>query len=131
RSAPRRPRAVGTRPALGEPQEVLLPPMPEAYWAGERHARAPRHMTPDLAELVGYFMGDGSLHSRGIRLCVANDDFDVVERLRQLGKEGFGLASHVAPKRGDTEGAFHSVRLTGGWEAGGVANAGPAEGHTG
>ena len=49
-------------------------------------ARAPRAMTPELAELVGYFMGDGSLHSRGIRLCVADGDFDVVERLELLGQ---------------------------------------------
>jgi hypothetical protein len=27
-------------------------------------------MNADLAELVGYFMGDGSLHSRGLRFCV-------------------------------------------------------------
>ena len=34
--------------------------------------------TPELAELVGYFMGDGSLHAKGIRLCVADTDLDVV-----------------------------------------------------
>src|SRR5207249_4838086 len=51
---------------VGEPQEVRLPPLSEAYWTGEHHARAPRRMTSELAELVGYFMGDGSLHSRGI-----------------------------------------------------------------
>ena len=41
-------------------------------------------MTAALAELVGYFMGDGSLHSRGLRFCVAETDFDVVERLEML-----------------------------------------------
>ena len=29
-----------------------------------------RAMSPQLAELVGYFMGDGSLHAGGLRLCV-------------------------------------------------------------
>src|SRR5262249_20285219 len=59
------------------------------------------------------------------------DDFDVVERLRQLGKECFGLASHVATKRGYTEVAFHSVRLTEWWEACSFAKREPMEGHSG
>ena len=71
---------------VGEPQEVPLPPLAEAYWTGERHLSAPRQMTPELAELIGYFMGDGSLHSRGLRFCVADSDFDVVERLQLLSK---------------------------------------------
>jgi ribonucleoside-diphosphate reductase alpha chain len=116
---------------VGGPQEVRLPPLSEAYWTGEHHARAPRRMTPDLAELVGYFMGDGSLHSRGIRLCVAKDDFDVVERLVQLGKECFGLQAHVIARVGYSEVAFHSVRLTEWWEACGFAKREPADGHSG
>ena len=35
-----------------------------------RDTRVPRVMSPELAELVGYFMGDGSLHAKGLRLCV-------------------------------------------------------------
>jgi len=31
---------------VGEPRTVELPPLGEAYWAGERHARAPRQMSP-------------------------------------------------------------------------------------
>ncbi len=116
---------------VGEPQVVTLPPLPEAYWTGEWEAQAPREVTPELAELVGYFMGDGSLHSRGIRLCVASGDFDVVERLSQLGKECFGLQAHFSQKKGYTEVAFHSVRLTEWWEACGFAKRLPHEGHTG
>ena len=33
---------------IGEPQEVRLPPLPEAYWTGEHHAEAPPRMTPEL-----------------------------------------------------------------------------------
>jgi ribonucleoside-diphosphate reductase alpha chain len=116
---------------VGSPQEVALPPLPEAYWTGERHASAPRVMTPELAELIGYFMGDGSLHSRGIRLCVAEGDVDVVERLSLLGKECFGLEAHVAPMKGYSEAAFHSVRLTEWWEACRLAKRRPHPGHTG
>jgi ribonucleoside-diphosphate reductase alpha chain len=116
---------------IGEPQPVRLPLLPEAHWAGEWEAEAPREVTPELAELVGYFMGDGSLHSRGIRLCVADGDFDVVERLSHLGKECFGLQAHVAQKQGYTEVAFHSVRLTEWWEACGFAKRRPSQGHSG
>ena len=63
-------------------------------------------MTPELAELVGYFMGDGSLHARGLRFCVAEADFDVVERLEQLGKEVFGLGRH-----GHSEAGLHRGRV--------------------
>ncbi|MEX2256356.1 MAG: vitamin B12-dependent ribonucleotide reductase, partial [Acidimicrobiia bacterium] len=116
---------------VGSPQPVALPPLPEAYWTGERHASAPRAMTAELAELIGYFMGDGSLHSRGIRLCVADGDFDVIERLAMLGKECFGLEAHVTPKQGYAEVAFHSVRLTQWWEACGLAKHKPHEDHRG
>jgi len=116
---------------VGEPQQVPLPPLPEAYWTGEHHLEAPRTVTPELAELVGYFMGDGSLHSRGLRFCVAQSDFDVVERLEQLGKEVFGVGASVTPKPGYTEVAFSSVRVTLWWEACGFAKHLPNKGHTG
>ncbi len=116
---------------VGESQEVRLPPLPEAYWTGEHHAHAPRRMTPELAELVGYFMGDGSLHSGGIRLCVTEGDLDVIDRLEQLGKECFGLSAHVAPSGGDVDVAFHSVRLVEWWGACGFAKRRPSEGHSG
>jgi ribonucleoside-diphosphate reductase alpha chain len=65
---------------IGEPREVPLPPLAEAYWTSDHRTFVPRYMTPELAELVGYFMGDGSLHSKGIRMCVANQDPDVVDK---------------------------------------------------
>ncbi|MFP4513645.1 MAG: LAGLIDADG family homing endonuclease, partial [Acidimicrobiales bacterium] len=76
-------------------------------------------------------MGDGSLHSRGLRLCVAADDFDVVDHLERLGKELFGIEARTAPKQGYTEVAFHSVRLVEWWEACGFAKHAPHEGHSG
>ncbi|HVL99845.1 MAG TPA: vitamin B12-dependent ribonucleotide reductase [Egibacteraceae bacterium] len=131
---------------VGWPQRVPLPPLAEASgrgraagspgggdldWTGEHHAEVPRTMTPELAEFVGYFMGDGSLHSRGVRLCVAAEDFDVIEHLSQLGKELFNLEAHVSQQTGYTEVAFHSVRLVHWWEACGFAKHSPADGHVG
>lgn len=116
---------------IGVPQEVALPPMPEAYWTSEHGVEAPRRMSAELAELVGYFMGDGSLHSRGLRFCVADGDFDVVERLGQLGKELFGIQATVSGRTGYTEVALNSVRLVQWWEACGFAKERPTEGHSG
>ncbi len=116
---------------IGEPRTVALPPLPEAYWTSDHTTIVPRKMSPELAEFVGYFMGDGSLHSRGIRMAVAAEDFDVVERLRSLGKGLFGLEAHVSDRKGYTEVAFHSVRLTLWWEAVGFAKHTPVEGHRG
>ncbi|HZU80361.1 MAG TPA: LAGLIDADG family homing endonuclease, partial [Acidimicrobiales bacterium] len=114
---------------VGEAQSVPLPPLPEAFWTGEHHGAATRTMTPGLAELVGYFMGQGSLQSGGLRFCVRAGDFDVVERIVQLGKEAFGLLGQVTPKKGYDEVRFDSVRLALWWEACGLAHQPPSESH--
>jgi ribonucleoside-diphosphate reductase alpha chain len=116
---------------VGEPQTVPLPPLPDAHWTRELGVRVPRVMTSELAEFLGYFMGDGSLHSKGIRLCVAERDFDVAEHLALLGKELFGLEAQLTARQGYAELAFHSVRLTLWWEACGFAKHLPNENHTG
>ena len=63
---------------VGEPQRVDLPPLGELYWTADFRTRVPRQLNAELAELVGYFMGDGSLHAKGLRFCVFNEDQDVV-----------------------------------------------------
>ena len=116
---------------VGEPQEVLLPLLAEAHWTRDIYVRVPRVLTAELAELVGYFMGDGSLHAKGLRFCVSIEDIDVVNHLLLLGKELFGLEAAVSLKPGYTEVAFHSVRLAMWWEACGFAKHVPHEGHSG
>jgi ribonucleoside-diphosphate reductase alpha chain len=123
------PLALGS--LLGEPQDVALPPLAEAYWTGEHHVQVPRHMTAALAEIVGYFMGDGSLHSRGLRFCVANTDFDVIERFQMLAKECFGIPVKVTPQKGYAEVRIDSVRLALWWEACGFTKRPPTEGRAG
>ena len=116
---------------MGKPQEVALPPLADAYWTGEHHVRVPRRVTAELAEIIGYFMGDGSLHSRGLRFCVADTDFDVLERLQLLSKECFGIPLKVTPKKGYAEARIDSVRLALWWEACGFTKRPPTEGHVG
>ena len=116
---------------IGEPRQVALPPLGEMYWTGDFTTKVPRTVTAELAEFVGYFMGDGSLHSKGLRLCVTGGDFDVVERLSLLGKGLFNLEAHVTERKGYMEVAFHSVPLVMWWEACGFAKKAPTENHVG
>jgi ribonucleoside-diphosphate reductase alpha chain len=112
---------------IGEPADVVLPPLPEAYWSGEHHADVTRTMTPALAELVGYFMGNGSLHSRGLRFRVSAGDDDVVEWISYLGKAALGLQADVVRKDDHTVVRFDSVRLALWWEACGFAKYPPVD----
>ena len=119
------------RTLVGEPRQVPLPVLDQAYYAGDRHVRVPDVVTPELAELVGYFMGDGSLHAKGIRLCVANSDLDVAERLGVLAKDLFGIEPGVTPQEGYRELALQSVRLARWWQAAGFAKGLPNTDHSG
>lgn len=116
---------------VGEPQTATLPPLGEMHWTGNFSTRVPETVNPELAEFVGYFMGDGSLHAKGLRLAVAQDDFDVIERLSSLGKSLFGLEAHTSACTEYVEVAFHSVALALWWQAAGFAKHAPREGHSG
>jgi ribonucleoside-diphosphate reductase alpha chain len=116
---------------VGKPRLVPLPVLDQAYYAGDRQVRVPDAVTPELAELVGYFMGDGSLHAKGIRLCVADTDLDVASRLAVLAKELFGLEPAVRAQEGYQELTLSSVRLVRWWQAAGFAKGLPHEDHSG
>jgi ribonucleotide reductase alpha subunit len=116
---------------VGTPNAVTLPPLGEEYWTGDYTTTVPRTMTPQLAEFVGYFMGDGSLHSKGLRRCVARDDQDVLDHLVRSAKELFNLDAHLTNKGGYIEVAIHSVPLVMWWEACGFAKHSPGAEHAG
>jgi ribonucleoside-diphosphate reductase alpha chain len=120
-----------TRTLVGEPRHVPLPVLDQAYYAGDRHVRVPDMVTPELAELVGYFMGDGSLHAKEIRLCVADTDLDVAGHLSVVAKELFGLEPVITPQEGYQELTLSSVRLARWWQAAGFAKSLPDSEHSG
>jgi ribonucleoside-diphosphate reductase alpha chain len=115
----------------GGPRRVPLPVLDQAYYTGDHGLRIPDAVTPELAEIVGYFMGDGSLHAKGIRLCVTDSDLDVVERLSVIAKELFGLTPTVTPQEGYREVTLQSVRLARWWQAAGFAKELPRPDHVG
>ncbi|HEX8464317.1 MAG TPA: HNH endonuclease, partial [Abditibacterium sp.] len=116
---------------IGNAQAVNLPPLGELHWNGEWNTKVPAQMSPELAELVGYFMGDGSLHAKGLRFCVAQGDLDVAERIEKLALELFGLKSHRTAQTGYLEVAVHSVSLALWWDAAGFAKSKPSVEHVG
>ena len=116
---------------VGAARRVPLPVLDQAYYAGDRSLVVPDAMDADLAELVGYFMGDGSLHAKSIRLRVADTDLEVVGRLSVLAKGLFGLEPAITQQQGYLEVALQSVRLARWWEAAGFAKSLPAEDHVG
>ncbi|HEX5494398.1 MAG TPA: LAGLIDADG family homing endonuclease, partial [Mycobacteriales bacterium] len=116
---------------VGEPRQVPLPVLDQAYYSGDRTLYVPDTVDADVAELVGYFMGAGSLHAKGIRFRVASEDADVVERLRILGKSSFGVEPVVRQQQGHQEVTFQSVRLARWWQAAGFAKMLPRSGHAG
>src|SRR6202165_304082 len=115
----------------GTPNTVTLPPLSEAYWTGDYTTKVPRTMSAQLAELLGYFMGDGSLHSKGLRFCVTQQDKDLVEHLRCQIKELFNLDVAVSQQTGYTEVAAHSVPLVQWWEACRFTKLAPHKSHAG
>ena len=119
------------RTLVGEPRRVPLPVLDQAYYAGDRRLVVPDSVDTELAELVGYFIGDGSLHAKGIRLCVADADLDVVERIRILSKSLFGLEPVVTQASGYQEVTLQSVRLARWWQAAGFAKDLPGADHCG
>ena len=116
---------------VGEPRRVPMPVLAEAYYTSDRNVRVPDFMTEELAELVGYFMGDGSLQSSGIDLCVADTDLDVVERLSIVAKGLFHLETVERQRKGYRQVTLQSVRLARWWRAAGFAKRLPNADHSG
>jgi ribonucleoside-diphosphate reductase alpha chain len=110
----------------GRPQPVNLPPLGEEHWTADFTTTAPTSLSTDVAEFVGYFMGDGTLHAKGLRLSVATEDGDVRDRLVDLARTLFNIEASVTEKNGYTEINVHSVPLAMWWQACGFAKHHPA-----
>ena len=116
---------------VGDARRVALPVLDQAYYTGDRDIQVPDSVDAALSELIGYFMGDGSLHAKGIRLCVADTDPDVVDRIRVLSKELFALEPVVTQQQRYQEVTLQSVRLARWWAAAGFAKLLPGVDHSG
>ncbi|HSA51897.1 MAG TPA: LAGLIDADG family homing endonuclease [Yinghuangia sp.] len=116
---------------VGAPRQVPMPVLGQAYYTGDWAVRVPETFTTELAELVGYFMGDGSLHSKGLRFCVAAEDTDVLRLIESSVFRLFGITPKVRSLPGYHEVSVHSTRLVAWWSAAGLGKKSPRAGHSG
>ena len=92
---------------FGNPQTVWLPKLPALHCNNNEKTKVPEVLTEELAEFLGLFCGDGSLHSRGVRIAVTNEDPDLMVYISELGKELFGVKGDIRPKQNGN----HSVSV--------------------
>jgi ribonucleotide reductase alpha subunit len=115
---------------IGEPRAISLSQLPDLYKSAKL-AVVPPILTPELAEIVGYFMGDGSLHEKGLRFAVSKDDSDVRDHLVSKLHELFGVETKVDEQDGCWSVHINSVPAREWWEANGFAKNKPSEAHVG
>jgi len=66
------------------------------YHNTDEDLELPDEMSPELAEFLGYFMGDGYVHDEvGVKLVVGSDAEELDEYLRELSESVFGVAPTV------------------------------------
>ncbi|MFQ5899457.1 MAG: LAGLIDADG family homing endonuclease, partial [Candidatus Methylomirabilia bacterium] len=61
--------------------------------------RLPQELTPELAELIGLYIGDGSNHRDGIRFTVGTDSPEIVEKIEELSFQLFGKRPTISAYR--------------------------------
>ncbi|PSP15201.1 hypothetical protein BRC62_08105, partial [Halobacteriales archaeon QH_10_67_13] len=66
------------------------------YRNTDEQLELPDRMTPELAEFLGYFMGDGYVHDEvGVKLVVESEAAALDDHLRELGEQLFGVTPTV------------------------------------
>ena len=85
---------VIARGGLGEAETPRLNAVPLRKRRSK--LQLPEMMTPELAELLGFYIGDGSLKERnGLGIAVDSRDSDLIERLQEIIAQTFNLDAYV------------------------------------
>ena len=107
---------------IGSPIEVKLPPLPLSLVPGfDRGVKVPIKLSPNLAELVGMFMANGSLHKKGLRFAVYAADTDVVEKYSKFINDIFGKSPTILKAGECTSLCLNSTQIISWWAASGFA----------
>lgn len=70
---------------FGEPREIELPDLEAPYHKNtDIVITAPKFLSKDLAELVGAFHANGSLHKGGLRFHAHEADIELIDRVKEL-----------------------------------------------
>ena len=108
---------------FGTPRRVDLPSLPpERNSSCGRGVRVPASMSPELAAFIGAFMGNGSLHNKGLRIDVTDDDPDMRRWCAETAADLFGVRVTYQKGTGkSTNVCVNSTQLREWWEAAGFA----------
>ncbi|MDI6769034.1 MAG: adenosylcobalamin-dependent ribonucleoside-diphosphate reductase [Anaerolineales bacterium] len=116
---------------IEEPQRVLL----DASLTTDFHpvvVRLPEEMTPELAYLIGFFMGDGNLKTRSLRFSISDERLQ--RHITNLLEKVFGVSPEAyADKRSShlISLDLHSANVVEFWKNNGFAKLKPSEEHQG
>lgn len=86
----------------------------EAHF-NEKSYNIPTHLNDDLAWLIGYIHGDGSIQPKGIEISGNIEDQKPLKKAERIFKEQFGVSGVVAPDFKEGKGCrlrINSVRLS-------------------
>lgn len=62
----------------------------------------PKKLTPELAELIGFYLGDGCKHRDGIRFTVSEKEKDLIKRINELSNITFSKTPTVSKSKNRT-----------------------------
>ena len=117
----------------GVPIEITLPALDKLHF-NSKALRTPASITADLAELVGAFMANGSLHAKGIRIHIFWQDRTLINRTISLFSMLFGLKAYIdndGHDSGCVSVTVNSIPLQRWWVAVGFAKKLPTPDHKG
>jgi ribonucleotide reductase alpha subunit len=66
-----------------------------------KKVRLPEKLTPELSELIGYFIGDGCFHNGRLILSISHSQLDLKEYFEKIVKKEFDIESRVEQKSND------------------------------
>jgi ribonucleoside-diphosphate reductase alpha chain len=89
----------------------------------------PQELTPELAELIGLYTGDGSNHRDGIRITVGDESPEIVARIQETSLRLFGKRPSLSRYAGESasEVAILSTQIKAWFEFLGITKAGACE----
>lgn len=111
---------------LGSPIQVGLSKLTDLYKTASK-IKVPEYMNAELAEFIGWFMANGSLHQRGLRLTVDFKDPDVKDLIKTAAYNLFDIQATEEDSVGCWNINVNSVELSRWWIRCGFAKTKPED----
>lgn len=108
---------------------VIFPEFKYKLHHNSNDCTLPQELTPELSELIGYFVGDGCLSGSRLVFSVCLDDQDVIDKIKILMKLIFQIDGYIQKKRNDNSLClvFNNKKLAAWWNFVGLKKKGASE----